>query len=43
MNFKPRIKLARPSLSKASHLAQEKVKVSTEKEKQLQELTMYCI
>ena len=43
MSFKIRIKPALLSLSKACQLAQEKVKVRTEKEKQLQEVTNICI
>ena len=42
MSFKLRIKPTLLSLSKACHLAQEKVKVRIEKEKQLQKVIKYC-
>ena len=43
MSFKLSIKPALFSLRKACHLTQEKVKVRTEKEKQLQKVTKYRI
>ena len=43
MSFRLCVKPALLSLSKAYHLPQEKVKVRTENEKQLQKVKKYCM